>query len=166
VVDRTGNGRDGASCRWADPRGFVGRPILVLATPSDFPRDAAWKDGADDPDGELHVTKECPEYKGAAGDHCTIKSSNIGAIRDGSRVVYATAAAEARWTATSSSSRDREHADGHVNLDLGAGTGTITFTGGIGSSPGSRRRQGLGRLERTVHWDGTYSLDPMPATVA
>ena len=32
--------------------------------------------------GELHVTKTCSEYTGAAGSHCTIRSSNIDAIQD------------------------------------------------------------------------------------
>jgi hypothetical protein len=43
-------------------------------------------------EGEFHATKECPEYKGQAGDFCTIKSSNIDEIESGSKVVYASAA--------------------------------------------------------------------------
>jgi hypothetical protein len=42
--------------------------------------------------GELHLTKECPEYKGQAGDFCTIASSNIDEIGAGSKVIYASAA--------------------------------------------------------------------------
>jgi hypothetical protein len=30
--------------------------------------------------GDLHVTKECSEYKGLAGDFCTITSSNLEEI--------------------------------------------------------------------------------------
>src|SRR5256885_5951426 len=42
--------------------------------------------------GELHVTKNCSHYTGAAGSFCTITSSNLNAIKVGSRVVYASAA--------------------------------------------------------------------------
>jgi hypothetical protein len=42
--------------------------------------------------GALHVTKECSAYTGLAGSFCTITSSNLKAIRGGSRVVYDQAA--------------------------------------------------------------------------
>jgi len=48
--------------------------------------------------GELHVTKECSEYTGKAGDHCSITGSDLGAIVVGSQVVYAEAAAAAPST--------------------------------------------------------------------
>ena len=44
----------------------------------------------------LHVTKECSEYGGVAGSFCTITSSNLNAIKPGSRVVYASAAGDPR----------------------------------------------------------------------
>lgn len=44
--------------------------------------------------GDLHVTKECSEDKGLAGDFCTITSSNLEGIEVGSKVVYANAAAD------------------------------------------------------------------------
>jgi len=34
------------------------------------------------------VTKECSHDKGAAGEHCTITSSNLAAIKVGSKVYY------------------------------------------------------------------------------
>ena len=42
--------------------------------------------------GALHVTKECSQYQGQAGQFCTITSSNIPWIRAGMRIVYADAA--------------------------------------------------------------------------
>ena len=42
--------------------------------------------------GALHVTKECSQYQGQAGQFCTITSSNIPWIRAGMRVVYEDAA--------------------------------------------------------------------------
>ena len=118
--------------------------------------------------GELHVTKECPEYKGAAGDHCTIKSSNIGEIANGSRVVYATAAEDGSLDSDIVlESSPGSRADGHVHLDLGAGTGRITFSGGTGTLAGFKADLKVSADATGLwHWDGTYSLDPAPATVA
>ena len=42
--------------------------------------------------GDLHVTKECSQYNGAAGSFCTITSSNLTEILIGSRVFYDQAA--------------------------------------------------------------------------
>src|SRR4051794_38063257 len=36
--------------------------------------------------GELHVTKECGDYHGAAGEFCTITSSNLTEIVNNSKV--------------------------------------------------------------------------------
>src|SRR5438045_7254660 len=42
--------------------------------------------------GDLHLTKECPDYTGLAGSFCTITASNLKEIEVGSRVIYASAA--------------------------------------------------------------------------
>lgn len=38
--------------------------------------------------GSLHVTKECSEYTGQPGSFCTLTSSNLAAIKVGSKVFY------------------------------------------------------------------------------
>jgi hypothetical protein len=43
-------------------------------------------------DRDLHVTKECSKYMGAAGSFCTITSSNVAEITVGSEVLYDQAA--------------------------------------------------------------------------
>ena len=45
--------------------------------------------GASPRSGELHVAKECTDYHGFAGEHCTIRWSSLNAIKGGSNVVYA-----------------------------------------------------------------------------
>ena len=81
----------------------------------------------------LHVTKECSVFTALADSFCTITSSNVPAIKAGSRVVYLQAAGAA--------SLDSDvvlvvgpgnYALGHVILDLATGTGEITFAGGAG----------------------------------
>jgi hypothetical protein len=113
--------------------------------------------------GDLHVTKECSEYFGHAGEHCTITGSNLNAIDRGMRVVYISAAG-----ATSLDSDlvldgpGNNDAFGHVTLDFGTLTGELTFSGGNGRFRGFHAsvdvtydaQAGLWR------WDGTYSFVP------
>ena len=67
------------------------------------------------------MTKECSQYHGLAGEHCTIKSSNITWIKGGMNVVYAE---EANFSTVMLDSDvvltrgDGSAALGHVNLNL------------------------------------------------
>jgi hypothetical protein len=121
-----------------------------------------------DRSGELHVTKECPEYKGAAGDFCTIKSSNIDEIAGGAKVVYASAAKEGSLDSDIVlDAGGGNAANGHVVLDLGAGTGTLSFSGGTGSLAGFNASVKVSADATGLwHWDGTYSFSPTAAPVA
>ena len=115
--------------------------------------------------GDLHVTKECSEYTGAAGAFCTITSSNIKAIEVGSKVVYAQAAGA---TLLSSDivldvpGPGNNKAFGHCNLDLQTGIGLCTFSGGTGKFTSFQARANVTPPSDGVnwHWDGTYSFDP------
>ena len=109
--------------------------------------------------GALHVTKNCIDYHGLAGQHCTITSSNLEAIPVGSAVVYTDApGTSALDTDLVLYTRGANSAFGHVVLDLATGTGTVTFQGGTGQ---------FKKFEATVKvtplggfdfaWDGTYS---------
>ena len=107
------------------------------------------------------LQKECSKYTGAAGDYCTIVSSNVDAIGVGSRVYYLAAL-------------DGDFFDGDVMLYAGHGNaafghcrvnvvtviGRCTFTGGVGRFEEFRANVvvsvdptnvALGAL-----WDGTY----------
>jgi hypothetical protein len=115
--------------------------------------------------GDLHVTKECPDYKGAAGDFCTIKSSNIDEIVGGSRVVYASAAGDGALDSDIVlESGDGNTAAGHVRLDLANGTGTLTFSGGTGTLRGFNATADVSADSSGLwHWDGTFSFGAMEA---
>ena len=86
--------------------------------------------------GELHVTKNCSHYTGAAGSFCTITSSNLNAIKAGSRVVYASAAGAPTPGVLDSDlvidGPGNNTAFGHVVLDLSTLSGVVTFSGGTG----------------------------------
>jgi hypothetical protein len=111
--------------------------------------------------GELHVTKECSEYKGLAGDFCTITSSNLEEIEVGSKVVYAEAAGEGSLdTDVVLDAGSGNTAAGHVVLDLAAGKGVATFSGGTGTFTGLQAHADVSAdPEGLWHWEGTYSFD-------
>jgi hypothetical protein len=113
--------------------------------------------------GDLHVTKDCPDYHGNAGEFCTITSSNIPAIRRGMRVYYATAADFAAGILDSDLVLDgpgNNNAFGHVVLDTGTFTGVVTFSGGTGRF--SHFHAGPLAVAcpafPACSWDGTYAF--------
>ena len=113
--------------------------------------------------GALHVTKECSEYHGQAGQFCTITSANIPWIRAGMRVVYEDAPNLNTLMLDTDVVLSAGHgsaADGHVILNLATPAGTVTFDGGTGAftkfhASANVTVDGAG----VWHWDGTYSFD-------
>ena len=109
---------------------------------------------------ELHMTKECGEYKGQAGHFCTITSSNVKAIPVGSRIFYLQAAGPA--------SLDSDivlvvgpgnYALGHVTLDFATGTGEVRFAGGTKQFTSFRAKADVAALGGiSWAWDGEYRL--------
>jgi hypothetical protein len=110
----------------------------------------------------LHLTKECSVYTGAAGDYCTIVSSNVDQIKVGSRVYYLAAL-------------DGDSFDGDVMLYAGHGnaafghcqvnvltvTGRCKFTGGAGQFRGFHAKVVVSAdptNDLGARWDGTYSF--------
>lgn len=111
--------------------------------------------------GELHVTKECSEYKGLAGDFCTITSSNLEEIGVGSKVVYAEAAGDGSLdTDVVLEAGSGNTAAGHVVLDLAADKGVADFSGGTGAFTGFQAHADVSAdADGLWHWEGTYSFD-------
>ena len=117
--------------------------------------------------GSLHITKTCPPstYTGAAGDFCTITSSNVTEIEAGTRVIYARAADFSTLSIDSDVVLDlpgpgNNSAFGHCQVSLASGIGHCTFSGGTGKFTrfhGSANVAPLG--ERDFAWDGTYGFD-------
>jgi len=129
--------------------------IASLAASATFPRS-----------GDLRVTKECSAYTGAAGDVCTITSSNIREIAVGSRVVYARAADFSTMTIDSDVVLDlpapgSNAASGHCQVSLVTGAGRCTFSGGTGTFTHFRGNANVSYLGGpSFAWDGTYSFGP------
>jgi hypothetical protein len=116
--------------------------------------------------GDLHVTKECSKYTGAAGSYCTITSSNLAAIQVGSKVFYDQAAGVPSGLLDSNVVLDAGTGDwavGRCTLDLTTGLGLCTFSDGTGQFAGFHARVDVSYLGAPNYaWDGTYSFSPEP----
>lgn len=116
--------------------------------------------------GELHVTKNCRDYNPlVAGSFCTITSSNLNAIKDHSRVVYASAADLTSGLLDSDLVVDgpgNNNAFGHVVLDLFTLSGVVTFSGGTGSFSHFHAGPLVVACPAfpDCSWDGQYSFSP------
>lgn len=116
--------------------------------------------------GDIHITKECSAYSGAAGDFCTITSSNVPAIPVGTKVIYLSALADPYTTLDTDIVLDppgpgNNEAFGHVYLDLGTGAGTVTFSGGTGVFTWFQASAGVSYLSGVDWgWEGTYRFAP------
>jgi hypothetical protein len=117
--------------------------------------------------GDLHVTKECSQYTGAAGSFCTITSSNIPEIKVGSKVVYGQAAGIPAGMLDSNVVLEvgaGNWAVGRCTLDLGTGLGLCTFSDGTGPLAGFQARVDVSPPTdgKNWHWTGTYRFSPQP----
>jgi hypothetical protein len=106
----------------------------------------------------LHITKDCTDYHGAAGDFCTITTSNLRAIKPGSRVIYKSAAGLSSLdTDIVLRTGHGNRAFGHVVLDFATGTGTVRLNGGTGRFRHFHARAAVSHLvDFAWAWDGTY----------
>jgi hypothetical protein len=142
---------------------FVGKAILglllaILATGALAATSSAATSASAPRRGALHLTKECSEYTGEADSFCTITSSNVKAIKVGSRIVYLQAAG--------STSLDSDivlvvgpgnYALGHVTLDFRTGKGEATIWGGIGHFKCFQAKAAVSALGGPDWaWDGKY----------
>ena len=113
--------------------------------------------------GALHVTKECSQYQGHAGEFCTITSSSINTIKPGSKVFYASAAALGALNSDLViDGPGNNNTFGHVVLNLSTLSGTVTLSGGTGEF--SHFHAGPITVAcpafPACSWDGPYSFGP------
>ena len=110
----------------------------------------------------LHVTKECSEYLGGAGQFCTITSSNLKQIKVGSRVIYASPAVGASLDTDivlDPPGRGKTRAFGHCTLSLATGVGECRLSGGTGKFKKLEARVDVSYLGGDdFAWHGTYSF--------
>jgi len=141
--------------------------LLALVTAGAFAvASSAGNTGSSPRSGELHVTKNCRDYNLAAGSFCTITSSNLNAIKVGSRVVYTSAAGDPTPGLLDSDlvidGPGNNNAFGHVVLDLSTLSGVVTLSGGTGKF--THFHAGPITVACPAFpdcsWDGPYSFSP------
>jgi hypothetical protein len=109
--------------------------------------------------GALHVTKECSQYFGHAGEFCTITSSNLSEIEPGMNVIYASAAGPRLLNSDLVlDGPGDDDAYGHVTLNFRTLSGVVTFLGGTGRFSGIYAHVAVTLDTETGlwHWDGMY----------
>jgi hypothetical protein len=119
---------------------------------------SAW--AASPRNGDLHVSKECSQDKGAPGDFCTITSSNLAEITVGSKVYYDQAAGIPKGVLDSNVVLDAgmgNRALGRCTLDLGTHLGLCTFSDGTGQFAGFHARVNVDCTSGCI-WNGSYSF--------
>lgn len=114
--------------------------------------------------GDLHVTKDCSEKTAAAGSSCTITSSNLAALKVGSKVFYDQAAGIPAGMLDSNVVLDAgsgNRAFGRCTVDSTTKLGLCTFSDGTGQFTGFQARVDV-NCTSGCRWDGTYSFSPQP----
>jgi hypothetical protein len=112
----------------------------------------------------LHLTNECSEYVGEAGDHCTVIKSNVTQIPAGSTVTYQVAADLRKGTYDGGvvlQANPGDAAFGHcIITDLVKTIGNCEFTSGTGRLDGFRASVVVSGDPNPLlaHWKGRFSL--------
>ena len=111
----------------------------------------------------FHGTKDCSGFTGLVGAYCTIRSSNVKALKVGSKIFYVQ---EAGQTALDSDTviyvKRGSVATGHCYLGPPPDPGLCTISAGTGTLAGFRLRVRVrpsSSIPKLFHWDGTYSFN-------
>jgi hypothetical protein len=110
----------------------------------------------------FHATKDCSGSTGLVGSFCTIRSSNVKAIKVGSRIFYFQAGGKTALNSDVVLYAERgTTAAGHCRLVYATGLGLCTFSDGTGKLAGFQARVRVSldsKVPKLYHWDGTYSF--------
>jgi hypothetical protein len=108
----------------------------------------------------FHLTKACAGADAAAGFYCTIRSSNVKALRAGAKVYYFQAETKTLLDSDIAVYAGLGNvATGHCRVPVATFTGVCTISDGTGTLTGlhARVRVTPDRSNPELfHWDGTY----------
>ena len=101
----------------------------------------------------FHGTKDCSGFTGLVGAFCTFRSSNVKAVKAGSRIFYFQLASKTAL-------------DSDIVIYVGPGTVAtghclLRFANGVGLCAGFQARLRVtadSSIPKLWHWDGTYSF--------
>jgi hypothetical protein len=110
----------------------------------------------------FHATKDCSGFRGVAGNFCTIRSSNVRALKVGSKIFYLQAGGKTALNSdTAIYAGPGNLAAGHCLLHFATGVGLCTISDGTGTLAGFQARVRVtadSSIPNLWHWDGTYSF--------
>ena len=111
----------------------------------------------------FHGTKDCSGFTGLVGAFCTFRSSNVKAVKVGSKIFYFQLAGK---TALDSDIvvyvGPGTVATGHCLLRFATGVGLCTISDGTGALAGFHARVRVtadSSIPKLWHWDGTYGFN-------
>ena len=111
----------------------------------------------------FHATKDCSGMTGLVGAFCTFRSSNVKALKVGSKVFYVQGVGNAGLDSDTIIYVKRGSvATGHCLLPAASGVGLCTISDGTGTLAGFRLRVRVtpdSSIPKLWHWDGTYSFN-------
>jgi hypothetical protein len=110
----------------------------------------------------LKAKKDCSGATGRVGFFCTIRASNVKAIKVGARIFYFQANTRTQVNSDVVLYAGRGNtATGHCLLRYATGRGLCTFSDGTGTLAGFKARINVSPDSTTpnlFHWEGTYSF--------
>ena len=110
----------------------------------------------------FHATKDCSGFTGLVGAYCTIRSSNVKALKAGSKIFYMQVASKTALDSDTVIYVSRgSAATGHCLLRFATGDGLCTISDGTGTLAGFQLRVRVtasSSIPKLWHWDGTYSF--------
>ena len=111
----------------------------------------------------FHGTKDCAGATGLAGGFCTFRSSNVKAMRVGSKIFYFQPASQTALDSDMAIYVKRGSvATGHCLLRFATGVGLCTISDGTGTLAGFHARVRVtadSSIPNLWHWDGTYGFN-------
>ena len=137
----------------------VAAGFCTLAALVSFVSSAASQNGVPRATKAFQATKDCSGFTGLVGAYCTIRSSNVKAIKAGSKIVY--------FQAPGKAALDSDIviyvgpgtvATGHCLLRFAAGAGLCTISDGTGALAGFHARVRVtadSSIPKLWRWDGT-----------
>ena len=110
----------------------------------------------------FHATKDCSGFSGLVGAYCTIRSSNVKALKVGSKIFYVQVAGQTSLDSDTVIYVKRGSvATGHCFLRSATGVGLCTISDGTGTLAGLNLRvrvKASSSIPKLWHWDGTYGF--------
>lgn len=108
-------------------------------------------------------TKDCSGFTGLSGAYCTFRSSNVKAVRAGSKIFYFQVVGKTALDSDIVVYVGRGSvATGHCFLRFATGVGLCTISDGTGALAGFHARVRVtadSSIPKLWHWDGTYGFD-------